>query len=200
MAKTSDISEYMKLVKQRFTVWFNKRHERVGTLWAERFKSVLVEPMSGALKAIAAYIDLNCVRAGLAVDPKEYRWCGYARAVAGDAKLQAQLTKAMGEPIWEEAQAAYRLLLFASGTEPRQGKASIPLEDLQKVLMEGGRLPPATILRCRLRYLTQGVAIGSESFVRSILEKYRKKAHAVFAPFPSGEDLAVNRMRGAVIG
>jgi len=38
-----DISEFMKGVKQRFSTWFNKKNERVGTLWESRFKSVLVE-------------------------------------------------------------------------------------------------------------------------------------------------------------
>jgi putative transposase len=44
---------------------------RYGTLWVERFKSVLVEPHSAAVETMAAYIDLNCVRAGLAQDPKD---------------------------------------------------------------------------------------------------------------------------------
>ncbi|MEM1223393.1 MAG: hypothetical protein AAGH40_11570 [Verrucomicrobiota bacterium] len=33
---------------------------------------------------MAAYIDLNPVRAGLVKDPKDYRYCGYAEAVAGN--------------------------------------------------------------------------------------------------------------------
>jgi putative transposase len=32
---------------------------------------------------MAAYIDLNPVRADIVSDPKDYRWCGYAAAVAG---------------------------------------------------------------------------------------------------------------------
>jgi hypothetical protein len=53
--------------------WFNKRHGRRGTLWMERFKSVVVEGSRDqvssvknqvdALKVMAAYIDLNPVRA-----------------------------------------------------------------------------------------------------------------------------------------
>ena len=73
----------MKLVKQRFSVWYNRSHQRYGTLWAERFKSVLVEAKSGVMRTMAAYIDLNPVRAGLVNDPKDYRFCGYAEAVAG---------------------------------------------------------------------------------------------------------------------
>jgi putative transposase len=36
-----------------------------------------------ALAMIAAYIDLNAVRAGLVVDPKDYRFCGYGEAMGG---------------------------------------------------------------------------------------------------------------------
>ncbi|MFQ3243214.1 MAG: hypothetical protein ACI9JZ_002924 [Lentimonas sp.] len=32
---------------------------------------------------MAAYIDLNPVRAGIVEEPKDYRFCGYAEAVAG---------------------------------------------------------------------------------------------------------------------
>ena len=38
-----DVSWFMKLLKQRFTQWFNHERGRKGTLWEERFKSVLVE-------------------------------------------------------------------------------------------------------------------------------------------------------------
>ena len=58
-----DLSEFMKGLLIRFTRWFNRTHSRTGTLWEERFKSVIVE--SGvAARTMAAYIDLNPVRAG----------------------------------------------------------------------------------------------------------------------------------------
>jgi REP element-mobilizing transposase RayT len=74
-----DVSEFMKTLKQRFSVWYNKRSERVGTLWEERFKSILVEGSENALITMAAYIDLNPVRAGIVRDPKDYRYGGYGR-------------------------------------------------------------------------------------------------------------------------
>jgi len=43
LARMGDVSEFMKTLKQRFSVWYNKSHQRYGTLWLERFKSVLVE-------------------------------------------------------------------------------------------------------------------------------------------------------------
>jgi hypothetical protein len=54
-----DVSEFMKLLKQRYTQWHNRRHQRKGTLWEERFKSVLVDPSGPSLATLAAYIDLN---------------------------------------------------------------------------------------------------------------------------------------------
>ena len=38
-----DISTFFKELKGGYTQWFNERHDRYGTLWAERFKSVLLE-------------------------------------------------------------------------------------------------------------------------------------------------------------
>jgi len=83
LERMGDVSEFMKELKQRFSRWYNRKHERFGTLWAERFKSVVVEDQPSSVEAVAAYIDLNPVRAGLVEDPKDYRFCGYAAAVAG---------------------------------------------------------------------------------------------------------------------
>ena len=86
-----DLSEFMKGLTQRFSVWFNRTRGRTGRLWEERFKSLIVEG-GAASRAVAAYIDLNPVRAGLAADPAAYRWCGYGEAVAasGDAAARAR--------------------------------------------------------------------------------------------------------------
>ena len=84
-----DLSIFIKELKGRFAQWYNRRHGRYGVLWAERFKSVLLE--SGeALAAVAAYIELNPVRAGLCADPKDYRYCGYAEALAKGSSLARQ--------------------------------------------------------------------------------------------------------------
>ena len=80
-----DLGEFMKGLLQRFTQWFNGRHKRTGTLWEQRFKSVIVESGTAA-RTMAAYIDLNPVRAGMVKDPAEYRWSSYGEAVGGGAK------------------------------------------------------------------------------------------------------------------
>ena len=122
MARMWDVSGFMKLLKQRFTQWYNRRKGRKGTLWEERFKSVLVEGAGEVLATMAAYIDLNPVRAGLVEDPKDYRWCGYGEAMGGKLAARAGLEWVMkgacrGEVKGMEALRMYRVWLFGQGEE-----------------------------------------------------------------------------------
>ena len=49
-----DLAQFMKGLLQRFTHWFNRVHSRPGTLWEERFKSVIVEDgVAASLRAPA---------------------------------------------------------------------------------------------------------------------------------------------------
>ena len=175
LALMGDVSQFMKLLKQRFSIWFNKSHRRFGTLWAERFKSVLIETQSHLLETVAAYIDLNPMRAGLVADPKDYRFCGYAEAVAGNSTAQAGIISVTGGPTWPEAQARYRETLFAIGATPRDNATSINSADLQRVLHSRGRLSLTTLVRCRLRYLSDGAILGTRAFVVLQIEALRRK-------------------------
>jgi hypothetical protein len=49
------LASFMKTLKLRFSSWYNKKHERQGTLWEARDKSVLVEN-GYAAGTMAAYI------------------------------------------------------------------------------------------------------------------------------------------------
>lgn len=174
LALMGDVSQFMKLVKQRFSIWFNKWHRRFGTLWAERFKSVLIDSAEQVLRTVAAYIDLNSVRAGLVADPKDYRFCGYAEAVAGMVKAREGIRSIIGGLHWDDAHAHYRELLFGTAAEARDGAAAIAPEELQRVISAGGRLPLSTALRCRLRYLTDGAILGTQAFVQLHLATHRQ--------------------------
>jgi len=174
-ALMGDLSPFMKLVKQRFSLWYNRRHRRFGTLWAERFKSVLLESKGRVLATVAAYIDLNGVRAGLTEDPKDYRFCGYAEAVAGGAAARRGLATVAGEADWATAQAAYRQMLFGTGAGTPEHGARVSPEALAQVLAAGGRLPLARVLRCRLRYFSDGAVLGGRAFVEGQLAAYRAR-------------------------
>ncbi len=208
LALMGDVSQFMKLVKQRFSIWYNQSHGRFGTLWAERFKSLLVAVEDRALQTTAAYIDLNCVRAGITPDPKEYRFCGYAEAVAGSAAAQAGIRGAMGGHRWDTVQASYREVLFGTGAGPRETGATIPIAEFKRVIAAGGKLPLATVLRCRIRYFTDGAVLGGKAFVQVQLAEYRRKTgrrrNTSPVPLPSWTewgDLATLRgLRQSAIG
>ena len=179
-----DLSLFVKEVKERFSRWFNKRRGRRGTLWMDRFKSVIVEGKGEALRTMAAYIDLNPVRAGLVKDPKDYRWCGYAEALGGSRRAQRGLCKALSKPVdgWKSAGAAeaYRCLLHAEGREVKDAqnenvlRRGVSAESARAVLAKGGKLSPAELVHLRVRYFSDGIALGSKEFVEGLFMEQRE--------------------------
>jgi len=170
-ARMYDLSAFMKPLKQRFSQGYNRRMGRRGTLWEDRFKSLVVERGKDALCTVAAYIDLNPVRAGLAQDPKAYRWSGYAEALGGSARAREGLARVLwpdGAAAWSRVQAAYRRMLLSSGEAP------VDAARVARVLREGGRLSRAELLRCRVRYFSDGVALGSRAFVNAVVAQNRR--------------------------
>ena len=201
--RMGDLPEFMRSIKQRFSRWYNKQHKRKGTLWEDRYKSVVIESegngtLGHAARVVAAYIDLNPVRAGMVEDPKDYSWCGYARAVVGEKDCQRGITSLWGRGRGVKAALAeHRAFLFEEGaaektedleTEDRRhedagkrrGKIQDPRTggwkthkgiDARKVWEErqrGGRLPLHILLRLRSRYLVDGAVIGRAEFVRRV--------------------------------
>ncbi len=81
LGRMGSLPMFVKILKQRFSLRYNREHGRLGTLWEGPFRSVLVEPTRRALSVVGAYIDLNPVRAGIVEDPKDYRFSGYGEAV-----------------------------------------------------------------------------------------------------------------------
>jgi putative transposase len=82
--RMADLPEFMRVLKQSFTTWYNRKNGMKGTLWDSRYRSVVVEGSPLALMSVAAYIDLNPLRAGMVDDPMSYVWSGYGAAMGGD--------------------------------------------------------------------------------------------------------------------
>ena len=173
-SRMGDISLFMKELKQRFSIWYNRTHKRYGTLWAERFKSVLIEDTAASLRTVAAYIDLNPVRAGLVEDPKDYRFCGYAEAVIGDASARRGLRKVIETSNIQFALSDYRKILFLMGsTTSRKGQTAMDREKVKQVVEQNGEISLAEVLRLKVRYFTDGVVLGSKEYVNLIFEENR---------------------------
>jgi putative transposase len=175
-----DLSVFIKELKGRFAQWYNQRHGRYGALWAERFKSLLVEG-GKALAAVAAYIELNPVRVGLCTDPKDYRYCGYAEAIGKGCPIARQgIRTILGQPetvSWTELSCQYRIHLFVVGSSSRADKPpAFDSATLQKVIeQQEGELPFPQRFLCRTKYFSDGVILGSQAFVESHIQRLKEK-------------------------
>ena len=73
----------------------------------------------------------------------------------------------------------YRVWLFGSAEEIKDGRSGRTLrkglgrESIDAVLRKAGKLKRWEMLRCRLRYMTRGGAIGSKAFVETIFNAER---------------------------
>jgi len=185
-ARMFDLSQYVKDLKQRFCQWYNRTQDRKGTLFESRFKSVLVQD-GRALRFMAAYIDLNPLRAGLVEDPVDYPHCGYAQAMAGNRDRRRGIRRVMADPRdpnglarirkarWKDVARRYRLWLFERGvrTSDPSGTPAKPGFSRKQAIEAwcggGCDLPPAKLLRCKSRYLTDCLIFGSESFIAELI-------------------------------
>ena len=195
------LSHFMQGLLIRFTRWFNRQHSRKGTLWEERFKSVIVESGTAA-RTMAAYIDLNPVRAGMVADPADYRWSSYGEAVGGGRKGNGKKAReglvraflchngtGFDAEKWRDVAKRYRRLLgmalerknsnsktqtlrkSRSGSAMNEAEA-MAADDNGTVLKE---LSIARMLNCRIRYFSDGAVIGSKEFVNEAFASARER-------------------------
>ncbi|MDF1755612.1 MAG: transposase [Verrucomicrobiales bacterium] len=205
-ARRCDLSIFMKELNQRVTRYINRRNNRSGTLWEKPFTSVLVEGNQGALLAMAAYIDLNPVRAGMVEKPEDYRWSGYAEAVGGSQIARKGLGIILSEALvdrdfksdWRRTQNRYRVILYTDGQEVEanletgeRGRKGFHEDEVEKVVaIEEGAMSIPEVLRHRVRYFSDGAVLGSAAFVNRVFERERSRFG------PRRQDGA-RRMRGA---
>ncbi|MGL5020191.1 MAG: transposase [Luteolibacter sp.] len=198
-----DLSEFMKTLLQRFTRWHNTRMNRRGNLWEETFKSVIVQD-GLASRTMAAYIDLNPVRAGIVIDPAEYRWSSYGEAMGATGssgiKAKAGLVRAiMVGKGWDadarrwagKVSREYRMLLIEEGEEVtreavdaqgerctqvlRKGMKPQQVQSETKRLAAGRDVAMRKMLRYKVRYFTDGAVIGSRAFVDGYFAQCRDR-------------------------
>lgn len=74
--KTTPISKVMTSLLTSYSMYFNRKYKRVGTLFQNRFKSILCDKDSYFLGA-SRYIHLNPIEGGLTRNLKDYPWSSY---------------------------------------------------------------------------------------------------------------------------
>ncbi len=178
--KLSSLPDYMKEIKQTFSRYYNKRHDRRGTLWGERYKSVIVENGETLVNCLA-YIDLNPVRAGLVKRPEDYRWntLGYHFQTNNKGSLLSTDfgMKEFGVKDKKERLKLYRRYVYEAGSieHPEKGQAKI-IEDgvAEKERKKDYEFTRTDRFRCRTRYFTDSGIIGSKDFVFSTYLQFKR--------------------------
>ena len=183
-AKLSSLSEFMREIKVGFARYYNRRHNRRGYFWGDRFKSVIVEKGETLINCLA-YIDLNALRAGLVERPEEYRWnsLGYHvqtnnrdNFLSTDFGLKEFNVKSKKERIRR-----YRRYVYEAGAvnQPEKGKTkAIDGKVLEKERNREFELSRISRFRYRTRYFTDAGIIGSKQFVS---ENYQRFKHLFYS-------------------
>jgi len=166
-----DLSEFMRNVQAAFGRWYNRTHERRGRFWADRFKSSVLGDLQAVLDCIL-YVELNPIRAGLVERPEEWEGSSvYLREIREDGWL-APLKTFLDTGTKKKALEEFRQLLYYRGSVPtKEGQAAISNEILEREIARGFR--SRGMFRKRLGYFANGLAIGSEEFIRAQINRMR---------------------------
>ena len=150
--KITNMSNFMQAVLPAFTRWYNETRPdgRQGTLWASRFKNLIMEDGMAVLEGLI-YVENNAVRAGIVKKAEEYPHCSYgAWAIEGVHPYEEEVVSTL-LPLMRE------VLRIGTLEELREGIAA-RLEARQ------GQ---------RDRAWSDGKVIGSEAFVRGVMHRER---------------------------
>jgi putative transposase len=213
-----EVSLFMRLLKLRFSLWFNGRAERYGTLWTDAYRSLVVEPTAESVQAVSGYIDMNAVRRGLVENPESYAFCGVGEAFLRPGMARQGLARVLafggdvaenvepgrvgdtveGSGSWAALAQGYRELLW--GTQRVDASGNSTAGTPSRV----GELPPtgqrslclADFFRWRQRVFRWGVAMGTRAFVEAVF--YGNKGQ--FGPRKPGSLELAFVSRGPILG
>ncbi len=186
--KLSNLSEYIREIKVRFTRFYNRRHVRRGYFWGDRFKSVIVQKGETLINCLA-YIDLNPVRAGLVTRPEDYRWNSIGYHIQTNNKddflsLDFGLRE-FGEMNDKERRRRYRRFLYETGAMGKKtgsrrtgGGGQISQPVVEKERKNDFELTRARRFSCRTRYFTDSGIIGSKAFVSETYKRVKEAFQA----------------------
>ena len=194
------LAAYVKDIKQGFTRYYNKKYNRKGYFWGDRFKSMIVED-GRTLVNLLAYVDLNPIRAGIVKRPEDYKWCslGYHIQTGNKGDL---LSVDFGMKEWNEHKPKeiirkYREFVYETGAADRdqmsdfrnQGekiKRGIDPKIVDKERKKKYKVRRIDRFLYRTRYFTDAGIIGSKEFVSDVFDQVkhllRSKDERKFTP------------------
>ncbi len=175
-SRWSSLSELVKEIKLGFTRFYNRRHNRRGFLWGDRFKSVIVEKGETLINCLA-YIDLNPVRAGIVEKPEDYRWNSIGYHVQTDNKDEF-LSLDFGLKEFnvlnsKERLRRYRRFLYEKGVKDTEKGIQLDEKMVEKERDRNFELSKADRFAYRTRYFSDSGIIGTKAFVSKNYFKFK---------------------------
>jgi len=177
--KLSSLSEFVREIKVGFARYYNKRHNRQGYFWGDRFKSVIVDKGETLVNCLA-YIDLNPLRAGIVSRPEDYRWNSLGYHVQTNNRDNFLSTdfglKEFNVKSEKERIRRYRRYVYEAGAVNRPEKGKIKVigdRILEKERKREFELSRNDRFRYRTRYFTDSGVIGSKEFVSKTYMRFK---------------------------
>jgi putative transposase len=162
-----DVSELMRNIQAAFARWFNRNNQRRGRFWADRFKSVYLENEAAVLDCML-YVELNPVRAGLVERPEDWHGSSIFLRDIRKADWLMPLSDILAQTDEEKALIEFRWRMYHRGSVPtKPGQATISQDVLAQEAARG--FATRGVYRKRLAYFVDGLAIGTEQFLRDQL-------------------------------
>ncbi len=170
--KEANLSKAIQWLQTSYSVYYNRRHNRIGHLFQGRYKSILVGE-ENYWQNLSFYIHLNPIRAGIVEKLDDYRWSSYHDYVrikkVHKWVLRKEVLKGLGESE-EESLIKYReLIMEKSGQE-------------KKILEE-------------IRY---GLVLGSDKFVNWVEKKFINR-EVINSELPQQRKLSENEITKRVL-
>jgi putative transposase len=167
------LSEFMRMFKQSFVRYYNKKHGRKGYFWGDRYKSLIVQE-GETLVNLLAYIDLNPVRAGIVDKPENYRWSGLGYLVQ-TGNRHGLMDLDLGLKEWNELDPKeiirkYRQFVYETGAMDTGKGKQMKKEVVEKERKKSYRLSRVDVFRHRCRYFSDSGIIGSKEFVAEVFD------------------------------
>jgi REP element-mobilizing transposase RayT len=165
--KLSNLSEFVREIKVGFARYYNKRHNRRGYFWGDRFKSVIVEKGETLVNCLA-YMDLNPLRAGIIGRPEDYRWNSLGYHVQTNNRDNFLSTdfglKEFNVRSKKERIRRYRRYVYEAGSINRSDKMQAKIIDDKVAAKERKKefeISRINRFRYRTRYFADSGIIGS---------------------------------------
>ncbi len=190
--KWASLSEFIKDIKQTFSRFYNKRHDRRGFFWGDRFKSLIVENGETLINCLA-YIDLNPIRAGVVDRPEEYRWnsLGYHVQTGNrDGFLSLDFgLREFGVMDDKRRLEKYRRFVYETGAVDTDKGAAVDEGILEKERKKEFKLTRTERFKYRTRYFSDSGIIGTREFVRNTHQRFKQY-------FQSNDERSPNHIKG----